>query len=272
MYNTEARNRMLYLNPGTNYTPWLFLDGVSSGSNYSGWQSLILGRSNVPSPVSARMWGNYNPSTRTGEIFVRFYSDTTAELVGNVFFVITEDSIMRSTPNGDLWHNHVARDYIPNEIGTPVSIRQEDSVTVSYPFFINSAWVANRCEIIAILQSQTLVGSIREIWQGAKAYVSELPLAAIEENITPKPKNYTVFVNPNPCVNHARFNFDLPFGTDYKINFFDAAGRSVKSYTGIASGQNESVNCDLSNSVKTGVYFYHFTSSTANTTGKIIVK
>lgn len=272
MYNAEARNRMLYLNPGTNYTPWLFIDGTSSGSGYTGWQGMILSRASVSSPASARMWGNYNPATGTGEIFVRFCSDTTAELNGNVLFVITEDSIMRATPNGDLWHNHVARDYIPDQIGTPVSLRQQDSVTVSYPFTINSGWVANRCEIIAIFQSQTLVGSTREIWQGAKKLVSELPVSSIEENPIAQPHNYKISVNPNPCINQARFTFTLPAGNNYRINFFDAAGRTVKSFTGTASGNTESVHCDLSNSVNAGIYFYRFESSAGTAYGKLIVK
>jgi hypothetical protein len=272
MYSAEARSRMLYLNPGTNYTPWLFLDGSSMGSGYSGWGTMITSRASQGSPITARIWGDYNVSTRNGTIYVSFKSDSATTLQGNVLFIITEDSIQRSTPNGDLWHNHVARDYIPDHIGTPVTLRYQDSVTVTYPFNISSAWVDTKCEIVAMIQDPVAVGITKEIWQGAKIRLYDLNLSGIEENNETPRVSYKVNVAPNPCVNQARFAFTLPNNTEYRISIFDISGREIKTLNGIASGKNEFVTCNLVNEVNSGVYFYRFESNTANTSGKIIVK
>jgi hypothetical protein len=272
MYLLEARSRMLYLNPGTNYTPWLFIDGASSGSGYSNWQNLILDRASIETPITARIWGNYDPSTRNGIINVRFYSDSTTTLEGNVLFVLTEDSIQRSTPTGDLWHNHVARDYIPDHVGTPVILRYQDSVTVSQSFSLASNWVANQCEIVAMIQNPVAINNTKEIWQGAKVLIPELPMASIEENPPIQKTAYKITVYPNPCINQARFSFSMPAGSEYKIGFFDVSGRTVKTLNGVASGNNDLVNCDLRSSVTPGIYFYQFESSNGTAHGKIIVQ
>lgn len=272
MYLLEARSRMLYLNPGTNYTPWLFIDGASSGSGYNNWQTLVLNRAAIETPITARIWGNYNPSTRNGTVNVRFYSDSATTLEGNVLFVLTEDSIQRSTPTGDLWHNHVPRDYIPDHVGTTVILRYQDSVTVSQPFSLASNWVANKCEIVAMIQNPVAINNTKEIWQGAKVLIPELPMTSIEENNPIQKTAYKISVSPNPCINQACFSFSLPAGSGYTINIFDPLGRTVKNINGVASGNHELVNCNLKNSVGAGVYFYQFESSNGTANGKIIVQ
>ncbi len=147
-----------------------------------------------------------------------------------------------------------------------------DSITVSYPFTINSSWVANRCEIIAMIQNPNLVGQTKEIWQGAKALISELPMAAVEENLSSTKNEQNVKVSPNPCANHVRFAFSMNIGDEYRVAIYDASGRAVKQIQGTAQTNNNTVDCNLKNSVAPGVYFYRFESIQINTTGKIIVK
>ncbi|MEO0091657.1 MAG: Omp28-related outer membrane protein [candidate division WOR-3 bacterium] len=277
MYSAEARARFFYLPmPGTTYyTPWLWIDGdYSAGSSYSNWENLIVQRMGVPSRITARIWGNYNPTTRTGTIYARFISDTNATLYHNVLFVITEDSIYQPTPNGDLWHNHVARDYIPDHIGTQVTLAYQDSVTVSYPFSISQNWVAERCEIVTMIQDPTVINITKRIHQGAKIKLTELAYVGIDE----APKTPTVIydanvkVIPNPCVNRTSFSFSLPFGTEYLISIFDAQGRNIRTLSGIASGKSECVNWNFNNIINAGVYFYLLQSSKGNSAGKFIVK
>lgn len=277
MYSAEARARFFYLPmPGTTYyTPWLWIDGdYSGGSSYGNWENLILQRMAVPSRITARIWGNYNPSTRTGTIYARFISDTNATLYHNVLFVITEDSIYRATPNGDLWHNHVARDYIPDHIGTQVTLAYQDSVTVSYPFTIASNWVAERCEIVAMIQDPTVVNITKRIHQGAKIKLTELSYVGVDEthNFSPMYYDPEVKVFPNPCINLTSFSFALPMGTEYKLSIFDAQGRKIKAFNGTASGKSEQVVWKFNNTINAGVYFYCLQSSSGNSRGKFIVK
>ncbi|MCX8014837.1 MAG: Omp28-related outer membrane protein, partial [candidate division WOR-3 bacterium] len=214
--------------------------------------------------------GNYNPTTRTGTINVRFISDSVGTLNGRVLFVITEDSIQQSTPNGDLWHNHVARDYIPDHIGTAVTLNYQDSVTVSYPFTIASNWVPHRCEIVAMIQDPVVVNITKRVWQGAKIKLMDLNISGIEEeNSNYLPAIKSISVNPNPCAGKTVFAINLPSGETYQIKIFDVTGKLIKTISGIMTKGNGRVLCDFMN---TGIYFYSFESKTLNKTGKIIVK
>jgi hypothetical protein len=279
MYSAEARNRFFYLPMPTStyYTPWLWIDGdYSAGSGYSNWENLIVQRYTIPSPITARIWGDYNPTTRSGTIYARFVSDSSNTLMHNVLFVITEDSIQRSVPNGDQWHNHVARDYIPDHIGTPVVLRYQDSVTVSYPFTISSSWVDSRCEIIAMLQDPNNVNITKRVTQGAKIRLPDLPLTAVEEpsNVITNYPTHTITVTPNPVVNQMQVSFTSTKGSTYKLSICDISGRTIKTLNGIASGNAEHITINLKQSpmVSSGVYFYRFESGAGNTTGKIVVR
>lgn len=205
-------------------------------------------------------------------MYARFVSETTATLNGRVLFALTEDSIYYSAPNGDVWHNHVLRDYYPDHIGTAVELRYQDSVTVSYPFTINSGWVANRCEIVAMIQNPNLVGQTKEIWQGAKILIPELPLTAVEEVRSITKNSPSIKTSPNPCINHVRFAFSMEPGSNYQITFSDITGRIIKQIGGVTRINDNTVDCNLKNSVAPGVYFYRFESEQINATGKIIVK
>ena len=231
---------------------------------------------NVPAPATIRIWGTYDPDARVGTINARFINSESEEpLNGNILFIITEDSIFFTGANLDPLHNHVARDYIPNYIGSSVSIALRDSVTVSYPFNISSAWEHRRCEIVTMIQDPVLSGdSLVEIWQGAKIKVSQLTYVGVEEQNQQTYFSRKVEVAPNPCVNETRFAFNLPKGTGYKIGIFDVSGRQVKTVNGTAAGERESVRCDLktTNSINSGIYFYRFSSNVVNTAGKIIIQ
>jgi hypothetical protein len=249
--------------------PWLWYDGnPHGGRSYTTWPTKITTRMNQPSPVTIRVWGNYNSTTRSGTICAQFRNDSIAIINANVLFVITEDSIYRPTPNTDLWHNHVARDFIPGPVGVPISISVGDSVTYSQTFAINDSWNVNHCEIVAIIQDTVLShDSIKQILQGATKKVMTLSLEEEQSEMS----NFTsaVDVAPNPCVNKTYIAFTLPVNEKYTITIFNQAGCVVKTENGIASGHKETIRCKLCN---TGIYFYQFRSDNLNTTGKIVVR
>jgi len=275
LYNAASRSRFLWYptpTPPSYYYGSLYYDGNDKGAHSnSSWWTRITNRMNVPAPARIRMWGTYNPNNGMGTIYARYFAET-EDLNGNILFVITEDSLYYNGPNLDVWHNHVARNYIPNYIGSAVSIARNDSLTVSYPFAISSSWNDKQVEIVTMIQSPVLSGdSMIEIWQGAKIKPMQLTIVGIEEEANPRSYfSHKVEVAPNPCAGATRFAFHLRKGIIYNIDIIDISGRKVKTLNGMANGQKESVKLDLSD-INPGIYFYRFSSNTVNRTGKIII-
>jgi len=238
------------------------------GSSYTSWSNLITTRMNQAAPVTESIWGNYNQQTGTGTVYAKFQNDSNATIDANVLFVVTEDNIAVTVANGDNMHNHVVRSYIPDYIGTPVTVRNGYPVTVSYPFTILPNWNLHNVEIVAMIQNPIAVGSTKEVLQAAIKKVEDM--TGIEESHNDMPITASkVNVFPNPGINGTRFAFTLPMGTEYKINIFDVTGRTIKTLKGIGSGKQELVKCELN---KAGVYLYRFESNLSNSSGKIIVK
>ena len=80
-----------------------------------------------------------------------------------------------------------------------------------------------------------------------------------------------------PDVSGTRFSFKLPAaGEAYKICLYDVSGRKIQAIHGIASGDEEAVNWDLTNKqgarVSAGVYLYRFESTEIKTIGKVVVR
>lgn len=283
LYNAEARQRMYSYPPPYYYggswyyaTPWLWYDGDPHGSyTYSTWGSKIVTEMNRPAPFFCTMWGTYNQSTGNGTVYVKFKSDTTATVTGRIRFVLTEDSLYYSAPNGDVWHNHVARDYLPDTGGTVVTIAPGESVTVSRNFTVQPGWNANRCEIVAWIQSTVLLpDSTRDVWQSGLIKVTDL--TGVEEKMTQKPIMNALTPIPNPCVDHTKFIFTLNKGESFRISIFDLSGRKIREIKGYATGDKQTINWDLKNQtgqrVNSGVYFYKFISLNKGMSGKIIIR
>jgi hypothetical protein len=206
-----------------------------------GWEAFIVNRMNEPSPVTITMWGNYIPSLGTGMIYAKFRNDSTSTIDGRIFFVITEDSVFYEAPSGDDWHNHVPRDYLPDQNGELVTILPGDSVIISRNFTIQSGWDDDMCDIAAWVQNDIMqADSTKGIWQGGIKKVTDL-IVGIEENGFEAASYQYVSPMPNPCVNKTSFAFRLPKGTEYQIDLYDVSGRQVRRLRGISSGNQESV-------------------------------
>ncbi|UCG29221.1 MAG: Omp28-related outer membrane protein [candidate division WOR-3 bacterium] len=256
-------------------TPWLWIDGDKRGSySYSQWSTKIATRMAVPSSFTTTMWGDWIPAEGTGTVYTQFRNDSNDPLTGNVILVVVEDSIYQPAPNGDLWHNNVARDYIPDWIGDEVTIPAGDSVTVSYDFTLGTTWNSEKIQFFAFIQDTALQpDTIIEVWQGAKLDITELGVA---EYGNASVAGISITPTPNPCVNGTRFSFTLPNGERYQINFFDITGRKIRTLNGVASGNEEAVEWNLRNvndaRVSAGVYLYRFESNSVYTTGKVVVR
>lgn len=229
----------------------------------------------MPAPVTVTMWGDYSSIDGTGTINVQFRNDSTASITGRVIMAVTEDSIFYIAPNNDSIHNHVARDYLPDDSGSVVTIQAGDSVTVSESFTIPGTWNENQCDIFAWIQNDSIYpDSTKEIWQGGMIRVMEL--TGINEEKPEEILTPDIYLKPNPCVNGTEFSFELASLEHYSFEIFDIAGKHIKTIRGTATGGIEKIRWDRyddsGSKVNPGVYFYLFKSEIYKKTGKIIVR
>ena len=257
-------------------TPWLWYDGDPDGGYvYTQWEAKIVARMAQPAPVTITMWGHYVAADDTGRIYAQFRNDSSATISGHAYFVLTEDSLYRATSNGDLWHNHVPRDYIPNHLGVAVSVPAGDSVILDQPLSFDPSWQRHMCEIVTWIQDDNLQpDSTKEVWQGGILKVTDL--ADIEEEISDEVVLSDVTVMPNPCVSSTAFTFKISAGSAYTITVYDVTGRVVRTIHGNATTGSETVLWNLSDNsgdvVSSGVYFYDFAAAGLRTNGKVVVR
>jgi hypothetical protein len=274
MYFQEVFDRWHYYPPpdNGNYSyPWLWYDGNPHGGWIdSTWHAKIDSRLNVAAPVTIAMWGTYNSGSGSGTIYARYRNDSTAAITARSIFVVTEDSIFYAGTNGDSWHNHVARDYLPDQNGQTVTIPAGDSVTISRGFIIQSDWNANRCQILTWLQNDNLLpDSTKPIYQGAIKKVSDL--VAVDESSIFRLRAPCIRVYPNPAHRQVNFDLDQPAGSDYSILVFDPTGRQIISFSGQLKTNHETFTWMLDQKMNDGVYFLKFRSKFDNYLGKIII-
>ncbi len=269
LYNLEARNRATnFLGSGTT-VPYVYIDGTRTSTNY---EAAIVNRMNIPSPMTDTIWGIYNPTTRKGRVYVRYRNDSTATINGNIYFVIIQDSIRQSAPNGDSIHNDVIRDYLQTEVGYPVTVPVSQYVTKDDTFYINPSWNVNKCYIIAWIQ---LTSGIKSVYQASMIKVASLS-TGIDEDADSKISNRSDFItSPNPCVNYTRFSFWSPDVASYTLRIFDISGRGVWRTTGHGA-VNHTIYWNCRNNqgerVRPGVYLYIFESNALKRDGCLIVK
>ena len=283
LYSAEAYSRWHYYPPpyysgGTWYyaTPWLFYDGNQHGGYSTGtWQSKIVTQMARPSNVTITMSGAYNPGTRRGYIQTQYRNDSNVTLYNvRAVRVITEDSIYYSAPNGDLWHNHVARNYLPNQGGSIISITAGNTYTIIDTFTLGASWVSAKCQAISWLQSEnSLADSSKPVFQSGIKNFTELPVEEIE--INPR-LAASVQVIPNPCAVSAEFVLPTRAGDPYSIVIHDVAGREINRLSGIASIDGSSIKWNRDDrygrSVPSGVYLFRYESGATHIGGTVIVR
>ncbi len=282
-YCAEADQRRYYYPPPYWYNnswyyafPWLWYDGNKHGSyQYAQWEAKITARMAIPAPFRAAMWGDYSPVEGSGTVYACFWNDSSIALTGRVQFIITEDSLYYVGTNGDPWHNHVARDYLPDHNGEVVSIPAGDSLILSRPFQIEPTWDETMCEIVSFIQDDSLQpDTIKEVWQGALIKVSEL--TGLMEVPSQQLKRFFVQATPNPCTQDINFSFFSAHASSYRITVYDITGRQVYQQTGKTTGTIQTLNWDLTDQTKRhitpGIYLYRLESGIQSAGGKMVVR
>ncbi len=186
----------------------------------------------VAADIQVNIAGAYNPGNRQGEAVIEMLNSSGAQVDASAFVVITEDSINYTGPNGDPWHNHVCRDYVPDQNGTPVSVPAGGADTLSMPFALDPAWNENRCNVLVYLQGALQPDSTRPTYNAGITPVLSL-VGVSEPGPAPRrPANLTAA--PNPGRGACRFSFDLAAGTRYRFELYAPDGRLLDGRTGTA--------------------------------------
>jgi len=253
---------------GGYYTPWLWVDGRQRGYDYSLWPGYVTQQLAVPTPVSLTLNGTYNQGTRSGTIQARIQNDSSAEITARVSVVVTEDSCYYVGPNGDPWHNHVSRDYIPDQNGTIVTIPAGAADTVEHEFALQSGWNEAKCKLVVYAQSTTMVpaDSSYPAFRGADANV--LDFVGVNDPGRPALVRPALQAGPNPCRGRARLEFRAPAGTRFALEVFGPDGRIAWERSGIAdAGANRATWSDA----RPGVYLCRLSTAGGLASAKLVV-
>jgi len=278
LYSAEGRTRTRYYLPpisGGYYTPFLWCDGRQRGTSYSTWRSYIVGKLSIPANATLTSWGVYLPAQDSGRIYVKVHNDSTGTMKGYIRFTLIEDSCYYVGPNNDPWHNHVARDYLPDTSGTFAQLAPHESTIVYRNFRVQSGWNENRCQIVYWYQNDSLrADSSKPVYQAGFRKVTSLP-TGVEETPVTQPLS-SITLAPNPCRDNALFRFLVPLGSEYRIRIFDVTGRQVRLLSGVSRSEIETVNWNLRDDqgqkAGSGVYLYRFENQDLNNSGKIVVR
>jgi len=93
-------------------------------------------------------------------------------------------------------------------------------------------------------------------------------------NATSVYSRFTVL--PNPFQDEITFLCKFPSNTEYRLYFFDVAGRKVRTIKGFSTGRNHSITWDrrddTGNFLRDGIYFYRLESPVLHASGKIVAE
>lgn len=269
LYSAEAYAKWhLYPGPygGSYATPWLWIDGVSRGYDYTQWQTFVAGAIRVPSDVSLTHVGTtYDTATNAGQVQIECFNSGSDSIDAAVQFVITEDSIYYSAPNGDQWHNHVCRDYVPDQNGTSVTLAGGATDTVTLSFSLDASWVEERVKLVLYVQNMTVQpDSSMPCYQGIASKLIEL--TGVQEPRHFSTGDIRVQVSPNPCRTGCEFALSGAAARGARIAIYSPDGRLVNNVQ--MNGNRASWH---RNDVSRGIYMYRVISGTAFAQGKLVV-
>jgi hypothetical protein len=274
LYCEEASSRKYFYYPpsGGGYpNGWLWIDGNQHATaTWWTWDTLIEARMNRPVAVDIRLEGWYSAATRNGAVSARFRNDSSAAILGRAILVLTEDSLYYPAPNYDSTHNHVARDYLPDQNGLGLSLPAGDSAIVNQPFTLAPDWVMDKCRILAWVQSDSAQpDSTKNIWQGAMVSISSLSV----HEASSETSDALFEIAPNPCRNSVRLTCPALAGHRFAVSFYDPAGRLIRRLpsSGISS-MTWDLNDQTGNRVGPGLYICVIESPSFRASKTIVVQ
>ncbi len=267
LYRQEAWDKWhLYPPPlnGGYYYPWLWADGKSCNWIPYYWRDSIVRHMAETSDVRLSHVGtNYNPSTRSGDVWVECFNNSSSPITAALQIAITEDSLYYPSSNGDTWHNRVFRDYVPNINGTPVTVPAGGADTAFQHFTIDPSYVEARCRIVVYLQDMTVhPDSTMPIYQGLQTNL--LDFTGVEEP-QEHPAAFAVRAGPNPCRSGCAFT--VAGGREVEITIHAPDGRQA----GVLQTHDGRAVWNRPLGLASGIYLYRARAGTATCVGKLVV-
>jgi len=269
LYSAEGRAKWFQYPPPYNggyATPWLWVDGKSRSYQSGAWAGYVSSQILVPSDVRLSHVGTiYDPATRSGEVVLECLNGGSTEITAALQVVITEDSLHYTGPNGDPIHNHVCRDYVPDQNGTTVTIPAGEADTVTVAYSLQPSWVEEYVKIVTYLQNMTTQpDSTKPCYQGAIGGV--LSFTGVEESKLLAARDLRVQVSPNPCRTGCEFTLSGAAAHGARITVYSPDGRLVSSFETAA---NEATWHRAG--LPRGIYLYRVNAGTATAEGKLVV-
>ena len=270
LHSPEARLKFRSYPPPYNggyATPWLWVDGKQRGYNYNQWAGYVSNQLAVPSDVSLTHVGTaYDPATRNGQVVVECFNGGSDSIDAALQFAITEDSCYYVGPNGDPWHNHVCRDYVPTNAGTPVTLAAGATDTLTIPYSLDQSWVEEKVKLVLYLQNMTVQpDSTMPCYQGSAAKV--LDFTGVQESKLLEARDLHVSVSPNPCRTICEFTLSGAAAVrGARVTVYTPDGRLVSSVD--AAGNRATWNRA---GVTRGIYLYRVNAGSATAEGKLVV-
>lgn len=267
LYCAEARARWYtypppyWYNGGWYYaTPWAWIDGKNRGYQASSWESWTQQQLAAPAAVGVVLTGEYTPGGGSGNLNIEMVNPTDSAVSANLYVVVTEDSLYYAAPNGDVWHNHVCRDYVTGTSGAPVTVPAMGADTLVQPFTIEGSWVERNCHLVAFLQNPTVqADSSRPVYQGAT--VPLLSLVGVAEVPAPRIARKLEIANPHR-LGYLRLPSALGTGT---VEVCNLAGRTVREVQ--LSGRDQTLSLE---GLSEGVYLVRLTGQDKTETRKLV--
>jgi hypothetical protein len=179
---------------------------------------------------------------------------------------ITEDSLYYTGPNGDPLHNHVCRDYVPNQNGTTLTLGPGATDTVVVPYSLDPSWVDKNVKLVVYLQNMTVQSdSSMPCYQGLVGNVLDF-VAGVEESKLLVGRDLRVSVSPNPCRTGCEFTLSGAAARGAQITVYTPDGRQVSNVQ-TAGNRASWSRAGLSR----GIYLYRVNAGTATAEGKLVV-
>ena len=247
------------------------------------WFSWVLYQSSQ-APTARITWvKTYNPATRIMNVTV--YATALTNLTGNYYinYVMLEDNLIyNQTGNAgcpgasNYVHKHVVRDMINGATGEALNTggvwNQNQTITKTFNYTINSAWVADNCQlgIFAYLQGSSLTSNSTVV-QTKKQTATQNATGVNDPNLTVK--TYSLEQNyPNPFNPVTNIKFSIPKDDNVTLKFYDILGNEVATYLNNTPLTAGTYNAEFDGSkLSSGIYFYKLTAGSFNETKKMIL-
>lgn len=279
---------------GYTASPTLCLDRTNHPGNttypyvpYYTWSNRFYQRytssptTNMDIVVSSK---SYNPATRVLNVTINATALQNFTGQYKVHFIITESNVVYpqnfySACGTEGYHNDYVHKWFPRTIingstgqnmNTGGVWNQNQSISKSFSYTLNSAWAESNCKFIAIIFKDSTQGLfVSNIQQAIQQPVTNPTGINNEKNI---PTEYSLSQNyPNPFNPTTNIKFSIPKNGNVSLKIYDVLGNEkavyMKGYLK-AGVYNAEINAL---SWSSGIYFYKLSAGDFSVTKKMIL-